>query len=263
MSELTAKKSAEAMRRDWDARARTDAFHYIASWRKDWDESSFFASGEDDYLSLVQPVLVQLAFDPRGKSMAELGCGAGRMTRAFASRFSSVSAVDISQEMQTRAKSYLGDFTNIRWVLTDGSSLSAIDSSSLDFVFSYIVLQHFPSKELVASAILEMMRILKPGAAFLFQFNGSQRPTMNFKGRVISSVLDALHSIGLHKLSASAARFSGIDPDMIGKTWRGVSLSSSEIDSYVRAGRAAPLGFTGVDTPLAWCFGRKSPEASA
>jgi len=47
----------EMMRRDWDARARRDAFHYIASWKQDWDINSFLASGESDYLTLVSPML--------------------------------------------------------------------------------------------------------------------------------------------------------------------------------------------------------------
>src|SRR5256885_8096495 len=83
------------MRRDWDERARSNAFHYIASWRKDWNLKSFVDSGDEDYERLVRPILETLQFDPRGKSMIELGCGAGRMTRSFAQRFAQVTAVDI------------------------------------------------------------------------------------------------------------------------------------------------------------------------
>ena len=48
--------------------------------------------------------------------MAELGCGAGRMTRAFAPRFHSVIAIDISEEMQSRARELLSDYPNVNWV---------------------------------------------------------------------------------------------------------------------------------------------------
>src|SRR5271166_968790 len=169
--------AVNAMRRDWNERARQDAFLYIASWRKDWDETSFFASGETDYKKLVEPVLQQLVLDPSDKSIAEIGCGAGRMTRSFATRFHSVIAVDISEEMQARAKTFLSDFDNITWIRSEGQSLSGIPSDSLDFVFSYLVLQHFPSSELVAEAIQEMIRALKPDGAYLFQFNGFRQPT--------------------------------------------------------------------------------------
>ena len=255
--------SKESMRRDWDERARRNAFLYIASWRNDWNEASFFESGEQDYLRLVQPILRKLQFEPAGKSMAELGCGAGRMTRSFAKRFHSVFAVDISAEMQSRAKEYLRSFSNIHWILSDGETLSGIGTNSVDFVFSYLVLQHMPHKDVVFGSIQEMMRILSPGGAFLFQFNGSHRPTMNWKGRFISGVLDRMSSMGLKRAAQGIARFAGIDPEMVGKTWRGVALSAGEIGEAVRLGHGSPEGFLDLDTPLAWCYGRKQSEARA
>ena len=256
-------RAKDIMRRDWDERARRDAFLYIASWRKDWDEASFFESGEQDYLRLVHPILQKLQFEPAGKSMVELGCGAGRMTRGFAERFQSVCAVDISAEMQSRAKGYLQSFLNIRWVLSNGEALSEIENASVDLVFSYLVLQHMPTKAVVYSSIREMMRILRPGGVFLFQFNGSDRPTMNWKGRTISGILDGIASIGLHHASRRIASIVGIDPEMVGKTWRGAALSASEIANAVRSERGSPEGFLGAGTPLAWCYGLKQPEARA
>ena len=256
-------KANDTMRRDWDERARRDAFFYIASWRRNWDEGSFFASGEQDYLRLVQPILQKLQFDPASKSMAELGCGAGRMTRSFAHRFQSVCAVDISAEMQSRAKAYLRSFSNIRWVLTDGTTLSGIERASIDFVFSYLVLQHMPTKEIVFNSIREMMWLLRPGGAFLFQFNGSHRPTMNWKGMAITRILDSIASMGLHGTRRRIASLVGIDPEMVGKTWRGAALTSTEIAKAVRSCRGSPEEFLDADTPLAWCYGRKLPEDRA
>jgi len=249
------------MRKDWNERARQNAFFYIASWRQDWNEESFFESGEMDYQNLVEPVLSQLSYSPEGCSMAELGCGAGRMTRAFARRFLSVIALDISEEMQSKAKRYLAEFSNIRWALTEGTSLVSVESSSVDFVFSYIVLQHYPSAELVAHSIHEMLRILRPGGVFLFQFNGSRKPTMNRKGRTFTFLLDALRSIGLKHVAQSLAKLAGIDPEMVGKTWRGVALRAGQVEEFVRVAGGASADFSGVDTPLAWCFGRKSSQA--
>ena len=253
-------KVSRSMRRDWDERARKNAFHYIASWNQTWDKQSFFASGEADYKRLVEPILSRLAVSPASSSMAELGCGAGRMTRALTHWFRSVTAIDISEEMQNRAKEYLAEFNNVRWVLCDGVALSGVASSSHDFVFSYLVLQHYPSAELVAKSIQEMMRILRPGGAFLFHFNGSNRPTMNWKGRFASAVLDGLCSVGLNRAAKAGARITGIDPEMIGKTWRGVALRSDEVDKMVREAGGLPAGFQGVDTPFAWCFGRRVRE---
>jgi len=54
------------MRRDWDERARKDAFHCIATWRQDWDPEPFFASGEEDYRRFVEAVFERWQWEPRG-----------------------------------------------------------------------------------------------------------------------------------------------------------------------------------------------------
>jgi SAM-dependent methyltransferase len=169
--------------------------------------------------------------------------------------------VDISDEMQSRAKALLSEFSNITWILS-GQSLTGVPTNSLDFVFSYLVLQHFPSRELVAETIQEMIRTLKPGGVYLFQFNGLLEPTMNWKGRLLCSWLDVLASIGLKHLSSFCARLAGIDPQMVGRTWRGVALASTEIDSIVRTTGAASPAFLAENTPFAWCYGRKQKSAS-
>ena len=256
-------KPVESMRKEWNKRAQQNAFFYIASWRKDWDEKSFFDSGEVDYQRLVAPTLSQLYLSTEQSSVAELGCGAGRMTRAFASRFFSVTAIDVSEEMQSRGRKLLSDYSNVNWVLTDGTSLAVIDSDSHDFVFSYLVLQHYPSVDLIALSIREMMRILRPDGIFLFQFNGSHKPTMNWRGRAISTILDGLVSLGMSRLAKFCAKLVGIDPEMLGKTWRGAALSYSLVEEIVRAAGGVPSGFAGVDTPLAWCFGRKNAQAAS
>jgi len=66
----------ESMRRDWNDRARKNAFHYIASWRQDWDLESFLASGEEDFGKLVEPILSRCGIPSSGETMIELGCGA-------------------------------------------------------------------------------------------------------------------------------------------------------------------------------------------
>src|ERR1700735_3941382 len=117
MAGLLSVDTTDLMRKDWDERARKDAFHYIASWRKDWTPETFFQSGEEDYHRLVAPVFKGLGWDPQGESMLELGCGAGRMTRSFAQRFSQVYAFDISNEMLGHARSLYPEAANIIWTL--------------------------------------------------------------------------------------------------------------------------------------------------
>ena len=254
--------ASSAMRQDWNERARKDAFYYVATWRQDWTVETFLESGEEEYRKLVQPVLDELQFVPEGGSMLEVGCGAGRMTASFARRFASVYALDISEEMQNLAKQHLAGIQNIHWVLGDGTNLSAIPSESVDFVFSYLVLQHLPTEDLAMAYVREMLRVLKQGGMLLFQFNGAKHPTMNWKGRLAWGTVDTLWALSLKQVSRAAARQLGFDPETVGKNWRGARLEADKIVEAVRAGGGSSVLITGEGTPMTWCRGLKLPGAA-
>jgi ubiquinone/menaquinone biosynthesis C-methylase UbiE len=252
---------AEKMRRDWDDRARKNAFHYIASWRKEWDPASFLASGEEDYGRFVSPVLERCGIPTTGRVMVELGCGAGRMTANFARRYDRVLALDLSSEMLQRAREIHSQTENILWLRVGGADLTCLASESADFLFSYLVLQHLPGEELVFSYIREMLRVLRLGGAFLFQFNGSHKPTMNLRGRLAWGMVDALWLAQLLSLSRKTASLLGLDPAAAGRSWRGAAISASRIAALVLANGGEVRGMPGEGTPIAWCCGVKKVRA--
>jgi SAM-dependent methyltransferase len=255
-------KAVESMRQDWDERARQDAFHYIASWRSDWTEESFFESGEKDYETMVAPVLARRCWQAADKTMLELGCGTGRMTKTFAERFGRVVAVDISTEMLARAKALLPEARNITWTLGNGSDLSVVPGASMDFVFSYIVLQHMPTRELTLVYIGELLRVLKPGGIFLFQFNSLARPSMNWRGRLVWGAVDLPWSLGWIRASRSLASAFGLNPALAGKSWRGVALDAATVQKTVQTSGGIVEEVTGEGTDRAWCSGTKcEPKA--
>ena len=260
---MTNERATKSIRQDWDDRARKNAFFYIASWRSDWDRDSFFRSGEEDYSRLVESALNRAGFESEGKTVVEVGCGAGRMTRCFAGRFGQVMAVDISSEMQERAKQFLPEFKNIHWILADGATLNGIESSSSDFVFSYLVLQHLPSPDLAQALLREFSRVLRPGGAFLFQYNGAPKRSMNLYGRLVWSFVNALWSVGWKKAGRGVARVMKLDPEMVGKSWHGVSLTTGEVRASLEHAGASALQFWGDGTTMAWCWGTKSSEDRA
>lgn len=253
---------AESMRREWDARAGKNAFYYIASWRNDWDVTGFLKSGEEDYQQLVAPVLYRFGLSPEGKSMLELGCGAGRMTHSFAGHFGNVLAFDVSEQMLGRARVLLKEIPNVSFVLGDGVDLGAAADESVDFAFSYLVLQHLPAENLVLSYVREILRVLRPGGLCLFQFNGMKRPTMNWKGQFAWGVIDALWSLRLRRVSRALARLLGFDPEMGGKTWHGTAVESSRVVEAVRAAGGRVLEVCGEDSARVWCCARKTEISS-
>src|SRR6266404_3909793 len=109
---LTREQQLEKMRLDWDARARENARHYVATGRTDWSDEEFFRSGEqavsEDLLTDMTNVCQGKA--PSAMRVLEIGCGAGRLTRALAKMFGEVHAVDVSGEMVELAKEALAAF---------------------------------------------------------------------------------------------------------------------------------------------------------
>ena len=248
------------MCRDWDERARKDAFYYICTARKDWDPEAFFQSGEADYRRFVAPVLAKLRFDPCGKTIFEVGCGAGRMTRSFASRFAHVLALDVSEEMLERARTLNAQCKNVEWLHGDGHGFPQVPRASADFVFSYLVLQHLPTRNLALGHVDEMLRVLKPGCPFCFQFNSCPYPTMNWGGRTVWRLLDRLREpvfgLGLQRVGRGLASLLGWDFLEAGRTWRGASLGVQDVLETVWKRDGTVRAVVGWDTPMTWCYGQ-------
>jgi SAM-dependent methyltransferase len=162
------------MRRDWDARAKENARHYIATARQNWTDDDFFRSGAEQVRALVEDCLTDICSgrDPQRMRALEIGCGAGRMTLALSSVFGSVGAVDVSPEMIAQARSALCDRTNVELYLNNGADLPMFPDQSFDFAISSVVFQHIPRRAIVENYIRETYRVLKPMSVFKFQVQG-------------------------------------------------------------------------------------------
>src|SRR6202142_4676340 len=91
----------EKMQREWDARARENARFYVNTERQDWTDADFFRSGEGTVAEEILTDMINICQgqDPKQMRVLEIGCGAGRVTRALAQIFGEVFGVDISGEM--------------------------------------------------------------------------------------------------------------------------------------------------------------------
>jgi SAM-dependent methyltransferase len=78
--------------------------------------------------------------------------------------------------MIAKAQERLASYSNITFHATSGSDLAPIPSNSTDFVFSYIVFQHIPSREIIDNLFRESARVLKHGGTLKIQLNGDQSP---------------------------------------------------------------------------------------
>jgi len=121
-------KQLRRMRHDWDRRARENARHYVLTGQQSWSDDEFYQAGE---VTMQEDILNDLdnicqGKDPKEMSVLEIGCGAGRVTRAFANFFGSVYAVDISREMVAQARRAVGSFPHAHVFRNNGKDLSVV-----------------------------------------------------------------------------------------------------------------------------------------
>jgi SAM-dependent methyltransferase len=174
MQETPLEETLRKMRQDWDARARENARYYVATEKQDWTDEEFFRSGElavEGQLLNDMPNICQ-GKDPKQMRIIEIGCGAGRITRALSDVFGEVHGVDVSGEMIAQARRSLSDRPNVFLYQNNGKDLDVLPSGPYDFAFSTIVFQHIPSREVIYNYVREVHRLLRPGALFKFQVQG-------------------------------------------------------------------------------------------
>ena len=165
---------AGQMQREWDERAQQNAMHFTNSDRDDWSEAEYAATGEKNIRDFIANDMENICqgTGPAAMKIVEIGCGAGRMTKALAKLFGEVHAVDISAEMIRIAGERLAGVPNVVLHHNNGMDLRALPSAEFDFALSFIVFQHIPSKTVIEGYVREVHRVLKPGRLFKFQVQG-------------------------------------------------------------------------------------------
>jgi len=163
------------MKREWDERARENARFYVNTGQQDWTDAEFFQSGERTVTEEILTDMINICQgkDPKKMTVLEIGCGAGRVTRALARVFGEVYGVDISGEMVRQARAALADLTHVHVLQNNGKDLDVLGSVRFDFAFSSIVFQHIPSREVIESYVRAVRKRLRAGRLFKFQVQGA------------------------------------------------------------------------------------------
>jgi len=213
---------SQDMRRDWNARAREDAGYYVAFGRRDQDDEGFFATAAEVLKGLEWELHRVPLAQRAGWKALEIGCGPGRLMRPMSQHFAEVHGVDVSDEMIALAKEKLRDTPNAYPHATDGASLALFPNDSFDFVYSYAVFQHIPSRDVVLDYFREIRRVLKPEGWARLQINGLAR---------------------------------GADTTF--DTWSGARFNAGEILEFTRQNDFQVLALEGVSTQYMWTTWRK------
>jgi SAM-dependent methyltransferase len=218
---------SERMRADWNRRARQDAGYFVAFGRRDQDDAEFFATAA----GVIHNFTRELRWFPRrpgdrGGRALEIGCGPGRLMRPVCAWFEEVHGVDVSDEMIRLGREKLRDVPNAHFHLSSGAGLEEFEDGSFDFVYSYAVFQHIPSREVVFRYIDEALRVLRPGGLLRCQLNG---------------------------LPETATEYD---------TWHGVRVGEDEVREFAGRRDVLLLAVEGALTQYMWVTMRKRVEGA-
>src|SRR5205807_547797 len=132
--------------RDWEDLAHLDPlFAILTAEGKQfgkWDRNEFFTSGQLEIDTLMR----SCGFNSGDNGRAlDFGCGVGRLSRALRPYFSEVFGIDISEQMIALAKNAT---PAVKFLVNRAEHLRTFQDSFFDFVYSNIVLQHQPTREM-------------------------------------------------------------------------------------------------------------------
>lgn len=126
------------------------------------DEQRFEESGRRDAERVATYV--------SGASTAlDFGCGIGRVARYVAPRCGELWAVDVSPQMLDLARKRLAQSDNLRFARCYDVSFPDVPTSSVDVVYSFLVLQHL-EREDAFLALRELRRVLRADGVAIVSF---------------------------------------------------------------------------------------------
>jgi SAM-dependent methyltransferase len=217
----------EQMRADWNRRAKEDAHFYVAFGRRSQEEQEFLDSAAE-VTGALETELSRLPHSSSQERKAlEIGCGPGRLMRAMSGHFGEIHGVDISDEMVRLAYEQLHDIPYAHVHVTPDSSLGMFADNFFDFVYSYIVFQHIPDRNVVLNYLREAGRVLKPGGILRCQLRGT--PPLDTE---------------MHRESS---------------TWTGCHFTGEEVADFAREHQLHLVALSGLQTQYMWVTLQKPP----
>ena len=163
-------KYLEQMRADWNQRASEDAYYYVAFGRRDQEDDEFFSSADE--IVKAFELDIEARCRPRGRARNRLrtrppDAAAGEALRRNPRRRC------LRRDDPPGAANASRDTPNAFPHHGTGSDLCrSFADEKFDFVYSYAVFQHIPSRDVVFNYLREARRVLKTGGILRCQLNG-------------------------------------------------------------------------------------------
>ncbi len=162
----------QRMRQEWDRRVAHDYRYWMSDGIASDDE--MFSAGARDFEILIDGLD---ANELAKQTALEIGCGVGRLLHSASKVFGDVVGLDVSEKAIAEAGRLLSDSSNVRLLLGDGVGLDKIDSSSIDFAYTFAAMSSMPVS-VIAMYLVELARVVRPGGRMRLQmYLGSAQNT--------------------------------------------------------------------------------------
>ncbi|MEQ1753640.1 MAG: class I SAM-dependent methyltransferase [Micropepsaceae bacterium] len=184
---------------------------------------------------VLDPVMLPLALNSAAQSAIDIGCGEGRFCRMLKQHGISATGIDPTPTLVARSRELdpLGTY-----VLAEAENLP-VANATYDLVVSYLSLIDIPD---IGAAILEMVRVLKPG------------------GRLLIAHINAFNTAGFEhgwiKSMSGNKKYFALDRYMeeraVWEQWRGIRIVNHHrpLSTYMQLFLQSGLGLTHFSEPL-------------
>jgi ubiquinone/menaquinone biosynthesis C-methylase UbiE len=194
------------LQRNWEGLAQADPLWAICTdpekKHRQWTREEFFATGRKEVEVVLGYVAGMSIFINRTLPALDFGCGAGRLTRALAEYFPECCGVDISPTMIRMAQELNRDLPRCRFLLNEDARLKGLPDNYFGFIYTSIVLQHI-AEPYSYKYIEELVRVLKPGGALVFQVPARLCGNEAARGRVKLALRARLRAFLGHRKTCS------------------------------------------------------------
>jgi ubiquinone/menaquinone biosynthesis C-methylase UbiE len=141
-------------------------------FREQWEANAaaftdlIAGSGTPHHRQILNPCIEQLLGDVRGKRLLDAGCGEGYLSRYYARKGASVTAVDLSERLIETARSLTErEGIVVKYRVDDICHLDSISDSEFDIVLANLVLLNVPC---FRETLREFYRVLRTGGHLVF-----------------------------------------------------------------------------------------------
>jgi ubiquinone/menaquinone biosynthesis C-methylase UbiE len=163
------------LEKNWTDFGKHNHMWAICTENKNWGKSDFFKTGTNEINDLFDYLSSNKIYFTKNTAV-DFGCGIGRLTQALSEKFRKVIGIDISKPMIDKANQYADQqkLANCNFVLNKNNDLSILESNSMNFIYTYNVLQHM-QPSYAKKYIEEFLRIINSDGVICFQLPSKLR----------------------------------------------------------------------------------------